>query len=216
MQPTHPTADEGMRSSILAHDVFFQPWNDEVNNITPAIGIAQALAHELKLPLRVAAPTLNAIPDELSKADYVTERSRRGSSGPHLTLVLHPWLRMATTVLRGRPVVVAEHFAFPLRVWAANVSALDLESGETLSPKPLTPEVVELLGRIDWNGNNGWMDAPGKRDAIRDLTKLKDFGALDAEVVVAAMLVKHSETHIKQLVKLIEKVDGKPASGAVF
>jgi hypothetical protein len=52
----------------------------------------------------------------------------------------------------------------------------------------LSAAARELYDRIEFNGNNGWADAPGKRDAIRDLRELKAMGELDADLLHGYML----------------------------
>jgi hypothetical protein len=85
--------------------------------------------------------------------------------------------------------------------WAATVAAIDLLSGESVAPPG--PDVESLLDDLDWAGNNGWFDAPGKRDALRLLKELADIGAAPAFIIGAMLARGHSRDSLKHLRKLV-------------
>jgi hypothetical protein len=67
----------------------------------------------------------------------------------------------------------------PLHGWAAVNGAFDVATREVQAP--LGEAETKLYGRILWNGNNGWADAAGKRDALHDLRELRAVGGLDKD-----------------------------------
>ena len=84
--------------------------------------------------------------------------------------------------------------------WAATVSAVDLSSGETAAGPG--SEVESLLDDLDWAGNNGWFDAPGKRDTRRLLKKLADTGTAPAFIIGAMLARGHTKDSLRHLRKL--------------
>jgi hypothetical protein len=80
--------------------------------------------------------------------------------------------------------------------WAAVVGAVDLSTG--LPSEPPTAEVRELFDALDFAGNHGWHDVPGKRDAVRLLGELDELVARN--YVVGAMLAMgHSVRSVTSL-----------------
>jgi len=194
-------------SLLLTHRAYYIPWVDGLNNYSPSVDFAQKLARLTQLPIQVAAPTLAAVPASLRKADVITGRAQKGSGRRRVVLILHPDLKMLQRALPADDsyVVGVEHPAFRLAAWGRSVEAIDTSTGEAMREE-LPDNVRELYNAIAFNGNNGWFDAPGKRDALMDLTELQDLGALDAESLVAFMLPSKTVESINQLEKLIAKV----------
>lgn len=80
-------------------------------------------------------------------------------------------LHYAAGLARDSSLCVTEWPDVPLAGWASAVGALNLVTGET-TPRP-ADEVVRLLDRLHFAGNNGWSDGPGKRDALLLLSELR-------------------------------------------
>ena len=203
---SHFTAEQP-QSGTPRH--FSLPWTDGEHNLDEGIEFGKALAQSAKLPLEVGMPQLNQIPDELAKLPHFTERSHSSLRIPRVVLLLHPTYKL---MRHGRPgdgsyAVVVEFATEKLHGWATFTGALNIKSKEAMSPK-LSAAARELYERIEFNGNNGWADAPGKRDAIRDLRELKDMGELDVDLLRGYMLTRSqtSDTAIERLIKLAEGV----------
>jgi hypothetical protein len=84
--------------------------------------------------------------------------------------------------------------------WAAAVAAVDLLSGEAVAVPG--PNVESLLDDLDFAGNNGWFDAPGKRDALRLLKELADIGTAPGFIIGAMLATGHTKDSLKHLRKL--------------
>lgn len=189
---------------ILAnHRVIYFPWAE--NDDEDPVAFTIELAKYLGLPITVVAVGKQNIPDELSSAGYVTERSSRASNQPSVTLLYYPTKKLMSAMPRTGRVVAAEFFMDPLRTWAAKRGAWNIHTGETMALE-LAPKVEELYSRILWNGNNGWFDKPGQRDALRDLRELKDMGALDKEQLLGYLIGEKSHRSLEQLAKLVDQV----------
>ncbi|WP_147301838.1 hypothetical protein [Microbacterium sp. AG157] len=89
--------------------------------------------------------------------------------------------------------------------WARHNRALNFDTGEDLVPTR-SAEAMELYERIAWNGNNGWRDDWGKRDAIRDMRKLRDMGELDVLDLAGYMIGRRGSRAIRQLLRLARSV----------
>jgi hypothetical protein len=188
---------------------FYLHWTDGESNLDEGIGFGTALAQASGLPMEVGMPQLNQIPDEQAKLAHFTERSRGSLRIPRVVLLLHPANKLMS---HGRPgdgsyAVGVEFATEKLHGWAAFTGAFNIKSKETMSPQ-LSAAARELYERIEFNGNNGWADAPGKRDAIRDLRELKDKGERDVDLLRGCMLarVRTSDVALERLVKLVERV----------
>ena len=148
-------------------------------------------------------PQLNQIPKNLVKGHHFTERSRGTLRSPRVVLLLHPTFKLMSHPLPGEMshVIVVEFPNSRLNGWAAFAGALNLTSKEYMSAE-VSDEALALYKRIEWNGNNGWADEWGKRDAIRDLDELKRMGELDIGLLRGYMLSKKSHIAIDRLIKL--------------
>lgn len=83
--------------------------------------------------------------------------------------------------------------------WAAIVEAVDLTSNRPVEPP--ADQVRELLDDLDFAGNNGWYDQPGKRDARRLLGQLD--GHVSRDYTAGAMLaLGHSVRSVTDLRRL--------------
>lgn len=96
--------------------------------------------------------------------------TRRGSEpqrralGPVLAYNLRfDNLTNAEWLARGSSLCATEWPDVPIAGWAAARRALNLVAGE-VTPRP-ADDVVALLDHLYFASNNGWFDAPGKRDA---------------------------------------------------
>ena len=66
--------------------------------------------------------------------------------------------------------------------------------------EPLPEGLTEALDRLEFAGNNGWGDAPGKRDAKRILGEMRSVGSLDVALITSALAARGVSAHaLKQL-----------------
>lgn len=136
---------------------------------------------------------------------------RRTTPGPVLAYnLLFDDLAYAESLARGSALCATEWPDVPLTGWAAARGALNLVTGD-ITPQP-ADEVVSLLDRLHFAGNNGWFDGPGKRDAKRLLDDLRaEAPDLDAKYVVAYLvgLGDVSADSAKYLLGLAAKVGSR-------
>lgn len=130
----------------------------------------------IELAARVGAPPIavvtgkHMIPDDWGKRPYRT-RTSSGNLHPGQPVEVHIWpsledlvaLRATTT---GHAIII-EYADHDLSGWARHRGAMHYDTKEILAPE-VSEEALSLYAKIDWNGNNGWHDAPGKRDALRE------------------------------------------------
>lgn len=117
-------------------------------------------------------------------------RRRSGGDGPVLAYLPDMGdLEFAGSRARRSSLCAVEHPIFRLAGWAAARDAVNLATGE--APTPLDDEVTTLLEHLAFAGNNGWFDAPGKRDARRILGEMRAAApALDADFLAGYVLGK--------------------------
>jgi hypothetical protein len=117
-------------------------------------------------------------------------RPRRSGGGP--VIAYRPDLRdleFAAGRARGSSLCAVEHPTLRLVGWAAARGAVNLATGE--APVPFDAAVTTLLEYLVFAGNNGWFDAPGKRDARRILGELRTLApSLDADFLAGYVLGK--------------------------
>lgn len=133
---------------------------------------------------------------------------RRRPAGGRPVLVHWPMfddLVYASSLARGASLCATEWPGVPLAGWASAVGALNLVTGET-TPRP-GDDMVALLDHLRFAGNNGWFDAPGKRDALRLLGELRAVDPrLDARFIAGYMLgMGKGASAVENLVKLAGK-----------
>lgn len=193
-------------ANILKHEILYFSWAGGEGYPHEPVDFAIALAAQLRLPVIVVSRALGNIPDTLSKADYITERSSRSSERRSVVLLHYPTAPLMDKIpfRSAAHIVAAEYPTNPLLTWAAKREAWDLRSEETMALN-LSPETKKLYDRILWNGNNGWRDAPGKRDARRDLNELRDRGVLDKEQLLGYLVGEKSSRTLEHLASLIDK-----------
>jgi hypothetical protein len=187
----------------------YVPWVDgepHSARASEAREIASALASKKRIPLVGVGATKNQLPDDWGSLPYRTLKSRHGSS--HGSAVeIHFWPMLDTLAAmppHGTHAFVLEWGSDDLSGWARHNHAVHFDTKQTLEPS-LSSDALELYGRIDWNGNNGWHDAPGKRDALHDLRKLREMGELDPADLGGYMIGRHSNRAIRQLIELAKR-----------
>jgi hypothetical protein len=197
------------QSQAVTPKHFYLPWTEGEHNLDEGIVFGKALATATKLPLEVGMPQLNSIPEELARLPRFTERSRSAIRIPRVVLLLHPTYKLMSHGRSGdgSHTVVVEFATEKLHGWAAFAGAFNIKSKETMSPQ-LSAAALELYERIEFNGNNGWADTPGKRDAIRDLRELKAMGELNVDLLRGYMLTRTqpSDTALERLIRLVDRV----------
>lgn len=93
----------------------------------------------------------------------------------------------------------------PLTGWASACRALNLVNGKP-TPEP-TVGTMSLLEQLHFAGNNGWFDAPGKRDALQLLAELHATAPEAAAQFIASYMLGMgvSANAAKHLLKLAAK-----------
>lgn len=189
----------------MDHRTFYFPWEDGLGYPDDPVNFARGLSKEMGLPLTVVAKGKSDIPDELHRAGYVTERSSHGDRGPSVVLLFYPTIRLFDRSWgNAAKYVAAEWPSDPLDVWAARHDGFNVRTGEAMEVG-ISDDVRAIYERILWNGNNGWFDVPGKRDALRDLGNLKSQGLLNKDELIGYFLGQKASHSLEQLVKLIAK-----------
>jgi hypothetical protein len=193
-------------TEILSHRTIYFPWTDGLGYPDDPVKFTIALAHRAQLPITVICHSKTDIPDTLSRAEYITHRSSNVSGRPSVALLLYPDRKTVgrAPTRSAKYLVAAEYPVQLLRTWAAKRGAWDIRNGESMELN-LDPNVKALYDRILWNGNNSWRDAPGKRDALRDLHQLRELGALDKEELLGYLMDEKRSDSLEQLEKLIDK-----------
>lgn len=165
------------------------------------------------MPLIGVGATKQQLPDDWGKNGYRTLKSSQGYTRAG-SVEIHFWPSVDTFAsLRpsGTHTLVLEWASYgggitcDLSGWARHNRAFHFDTKTELEPA-LSVEAIALYQRIDRNGNNSWLDAPGKRDALRDLRLLRDLGELEPADLVGYMIGRHSPRAIKQLIALVAKV----------
>ncbi|NKY86547.1 hypothetical protein [Nocardia veterana] len=127
----------------------------------------------------------------------------------HPALVYAPALKeleLAQRYTRDQPIAVVEDPSFSCAAWADEIGAINLVERQVHSVSR-SADHQKLLERIDFAGNNGWGDAPGKRDLRRYLAELAEIGALNKEEIMAHQLVHGRHCHYKSLTYLSDEID---------
>ncbi len=189
----------------------YLPWSDEephAPRAEEAVGLAGALAARIGHPLIGIASTKEQLPDDWGKLPYRTRKSSTAAVFGRAVEV-HFWPSIddlaAMSPKRASHAFVLEWGSHDLSGWARHNHAVHFDTKEELVPK-LSADAIKLYERIDRNGNNGWHDDYGKRDALRDLRKLREIGELDPNDLAGYMIGRHSNTAIRKLLELANKV----------
>ena len=189
----------------------YVPWNDEVSidaRASHVFAVARDLASKERLPVMGIAATKDQLPDGWGKLPYRTRKSSVAAiNGPAVRIYFWPSLDDLASVAPARSgfVIVLEWEAGELAGWARHNHALNFDTRQELAPA-LSDGAMELYERIAWNGNNGWRDDWGKRDAISDMRKLRDMGEFDAVDLAGYMIGRWGSRAIRQLLKLARGV----------
>lgn len=146
----------------------------------------------------------------LRHGEHTTRRSGRvdPASGGRPVLAYVPHLEdmeYARTIAGGNALAVVETTSCPLSGWASAVAALNLITGQTVSP-------VDHPGFDDWfdmllfAGNNGYADDYGKRDAQRLLGE-PTAAAVGKETILGGLIANGiSADGVNRIAALIDKV----------
>lgn len=193
----------------------YAPWVDGVPHSDRAkqvVELGRALANQTRLPLIGVGATKNQLPDDWGKLGYRTKKSSQGG-GHGGSIEIHFWPSIDTFASlgpEGTHAFVLEWASFrdtttyDLSGWARHNHAVHFDSKEVMAPA-LSDDALELYRRIDWNGNNGWFDTAGRRDALRDLRRLKELGEYDGADLLGYLLGKHSNRALRALLAIAEK-----------
>ena len=136
-----------------------------------------------------------------------SSRSRVGYGHP--ALVYAPGLKeleLASQYTRDCPIVVVEDPSFSCARWADEIGAVNLIE-KRIHSTHRSSEHQQILEAIDWAGNNGWFDAPGKRDLLRALDDLVALGKFDKEEILAYQIVRGRHGHSDSLIHLSKEID---------
>ncbi|WP_169812183.1 hypothetical protein [Nocardia xishanensis] len=128
----------------------------------------------------------------------------------HPALVYAPALKeleLATRYTRDSPIAVVEDQFFSCARWADEIGAVNLVELRIHSTERSVAH-QRILERIDFAGDSGWADAPGKRDLIRHLGELAEIDALDKDEILAYQLIRGRYRYSEFLARLGEEIDG--------
>ena len=194
---------------VLKHKHVYVPRGETKDTLQPGklLGLAVARAH--RVPLTVLAPQKNSarFHAELAKLGIVTERSGRVSDGG----VVLAWCPRYKTMekaqhLEKSVVILVEWIPGEFEGWAKLNQAYNVVTGEVMDAA-LSPEAVDVLDRLVFEGYKGWTDSISARMVTSYLRDLDDAGAYDRDIVLAyARQTKH-EGSIERLQKLIDAFD---------
>ncbi|KJC64478.1 hypothetical protein [Agreia bicolorata] len=189
---------------------FFFPWANGTGYPDDPTAFTLALSNKLRLPVTVLCSSQSSLPDPLRKAAFVTPRVNHAVRGPSIVLLHYPDYRLIDHIplSYARHVVAAEVPSHPLDVWAAKREAFNVRAGKTMT-LDIDDRVREIYERILWNGNNAWSDKPGKRDALQDLTTLRNMDALDRDSLIGYLLDEKGSWALDTLAKLIKQAQTK-------
>lgn len=189
----------------------YVPWSVEephASRAKQAVGLARALAAQIRHPIIGIASTKDQLPDDWGKLPYRTRKSSTAAV-PDPAVEVHFWPSIddlaSMSPKRASHAFVLEWGSDDLSGWARHNHAVQFDTKEELAPA-LSTHAIKLYERIDWNGNNGWHDDYGKRDALRDLRTLREIGELDPHDLAGYMIGRHSNTAIRKLLELAKKV----------
>jgi hypothetical protein len=188
----------------------YVPWSDEephASRADQAVGLARALAAQIRQPVIGIASTKDQLPDDWGKLPYRTRKSS-ANAVPAPAVEIHFWPSIddlaSMSPKRASHAFVLEWASDDLSGWARHNHAVHFDTREELAPA-LSADAIKLYERIHWNGNNGWYDDYGKRDALRDLRRLREIGELDPDDLAGYMIGRHSNTAIRKLLELAKK-----------
>lgn len=171
-------------------------------------GAARDLAEQIGCLIIGVASTKDQLPDGWRRLPYRTRRSSTAAV-PAPAVEVHFWPSIddlaSVSPKRASHAFVLEWRFDDLSGWARHNHAVHFDTREEL-PQTLSADAIELYERIDWNGNNGWHDDHGQRDAPRDLRRLHEIGELDPDDLAGYMIGRHSNTAIRKLLELAKKV----------
>lgn len=173
----------------------------------PGVKEAQRFATSGGARITCVAAPLASTAQACTKGPTISERTygvRLKDSDT--ALVIAPSLKLLAKVLNNHnaTLIIGEWPTTPLRRFGRLTSAFDILSGERMVLS-LEPTMFKLLKDLDWAGNNGWSDRPGKRDAIRLISEMKSRDDFEPEPVTSSMLLNnHSVDSIEYLRKLMK------------
>lgn len=187
--------------------LFYLPWTDDEDNFQDGVDVSRQISRDSGLPIVAAVTTLSDVPEAFGKVEHITERSNRRGRGPRVVAMLHPTLKLVSQVRpqAGDYRVIADLVDDRLAGWAAFAGAYNVGTGKLMTPG-LSDETLATYERLLWNGNNGWADARGKRQAVVDLDQLRERGELKRDLILGYMLQKKNHEAVARLAKLIDNV----------
>lgn len=173
-----------------------------------AVDLALALSMQIRHPILGIASTKDELPEDWGTLPCRTRKSSAFAvPGPAIQVHFWPSIDDLASMVprRASHAFVLEWGRDDLSGWARHNHALHLDTGEELAPT-LSAEAVELYERIHRNGNNGWHDSRGKRDALRDLRRLSEIGELDPPDLAGYMIGRQTNTAIRKLLELVKQI----------
>ena len=189
----------------------YVPWNDELSidsRASHVFAVARDLASKERLPVMGIAATKDQLPDGWGKFPYRTRKSSVAAiDGPAVRIYFWPSLDDLASMAPASSgfVIVLEWQAGELAGWARHNHALNFDTREELVTAR-SDAAMELYERIERNGNNGWHDDWGTRDAINDMRKLRDLGEFDVLDLAGYMIGRRGSRAIRQLLQLARGV----------
>lgn len=185
----------------------YVPWvSDELR--VARVARVQTLAHRLALQtghhITGYAATKSHLPAGWGRQPFVTRRTNVVPVASGISIYFWPTISDLATFPPHRVAhaFVIEAASEDLSGWARHHRAVHFDTKQLLAPT-LTPDALALYDRIDWNGNNGWRDHVGKRDALHDLDMLRATGELNPADLAGYLIGRQPADAIRRLQALL-------------
>ena len=199
---------------VLKHRYIYVPRGTEKDTIQPGKLLGLALAREHRAHLTVVAPRKDSATfhPELAKLEIVTKRSGYPQDGG-VVLAWCPTYKVMEKVqhLEESVVVLVEWIPGEFDPWAKLVGAYNVATRE-VTDAGLSPDALEALESIVYEGYNGWTKSADVQLTRRFLDDLAKAGAYDRELVLAYARQTKSEHSIDRLKKILDQFEASRAT----
>jgi hypothetical protein len=197
------------QDEALKHRYVYVPRGEQKDTLQfgKLLGLSIARAHGVPLTVLSVQKSGATIHTELAKQAIVTERS--GSLPDHGVVLA--WCPRHKTMeklqhLEKSVVVLVEWIPGEMEAWAKLKLAYNVVADEVMDVA-LSPEAVEILERIVFEGYKGWTDSISERLVRSYLVNLAALAEYDRELVLAYARQTKDESSVERLKKIIDAFD---------
>jgi len=196
-----------MNDAIYDHQFIFIPWTSAISHSAASIEATERIATKRGLAITVAVQTLQYVPDVLSRAAKVTERSGHVKPGG-VVLAYYPTYRLMSKIdhLWRSVVVLAEWHQDDHSGWAKSVGAYNVTSGVVMSDG-LNEEGNAAIEALLFAGYKGWHDSMAIAQANRALNELLASGGYDRQVVLFRARKARGERGIEKIHSILDNFE---------